>query len=185
MTGSGRSNPPTWSAIATMDKNAGAGTGRRMAISWRSTRSSTSLVVDVRPISRTNPSIWRKIRYSNRSDTAAIIPERLRAPITAGQRQVPRSGTRQDARCVAHDVGLAYALAVRVNVEAAVVAAEQGRAVLLAEKLGGALDGVVFDRARSITSPGAWRTSGRSVAAAPGDHAGFFLAAKQRSAGVG
>ena len=53
------------------------------------------LVVDVRPISRTKPSIWRKIRYRSRRDTAAIIPERLRAPITAGQRQVQGSGTPQ------------------------------------------------------------------------------------------
>jgi ribosomal subunit interface protein len=42
---------------------------RRMATSWRSTRSSMSLAEDVRHDSRTNPSTCQKIKYSNRSDT--------------------------------------------------------------------------------------------------------------------
>ena len=37
-------------------------------------RSSTSLVEDVRPISRTNPSTCRKIKYSKRSDTPGSCP---------------------------------------------------------------------------------------------------------------
>ena len=35
---------------------------RSTATSWRSTRSSTSLVADVRPISRTSPSTYEKIK---------------------------------------------------------------------------------------------------------------------------
>jgi hypothetical protein len=46
-------------------------------------------------VSWASPSKCWQIRYSNRSDTAAIIPERSRALITAGQRQVRRSVTRQ------------------------------------------------------------------------------------------
>ena len=51
------------------------------------------MVADVRPISRTNPSTWRKIKYSNRSDTPGSCPTsdhrwsatqaRLLAPHTA------------------------------------------------------------------------------------------------------
>ena len=37
---------------------------RRTATSWHSTTSSTSLVADVRPISRTSPITCRKIKYS-------------------------------------------------------------------------------------------------------------------------
>src|SRR3954463_2384972 len=37
-------------------------------------RSSTTSVEDVRPICRTSPSTCRKIRYSSRSDTPAIMP---------------------------------------------------------------------------------------------------------------
>jgi hypothetical protein len=47
---------------------------RSAATSWRSTTSSTSLVVDVRPRSKSSPSRCRKIRYSRRSDTAEIMP---------------------------------------------------------------------------------------------------------------
>jgi len=46
----------------------------RMATSCRSTRSSTSLVADVRPISSTRPSTCQKIKYSNRSDTLGSCP---------------------------------------------------------------------------------------------------------------
>jgi hypothetical protein len=59
---------------------------------WRSTRSSTSLVEDVRPISRASPSTCRKMKYSNRSDTLdhdptsdhrwSAIQARLLAPHT-------------------------------------------------------------------------------------------------------
>jgi hypothetical protein len=38
---------------------------RRMATSWRSTRSSMSFAENVRPISRTNSSTCPKIKYSN------------------------------------------------------------------------------------------------------------------------
>jgi hypothetical protein len=44
------------------------------------------LVEDVRPIRRTSPSIRTKISHSRRSDTASIMPNRRRLPITAGQR---------------------------------------------------------------------------------------------------
>jgi hypothetical protein len=47
---------------------------RKMATSCRSTRSSTSLVTEVRPISRTSPSTCQKIKYSNRSDTPGSCP---------------------------------------------------------------------------------------------------------------
>ena len=47
---------------------------RRTATSWRSTRSSTSLVKDVRPSSRTSPSTCRKIKYSSRNDTPGSCP---------------------------------------------------------------------------------------------------------------
>jgi hypothetical protein len=47
---------------------------RRTATSCRSTRSSTSLVVDVRPVNRTSPSTCRKIKYSNRSGTLRSCP---------------------------------------------------------------------------------------------------------------
>jgi hypothetical protein len=33
-----------------------------------------SLVADVRPIRRTSPSTWRKIKYSSRSDTPRSCP---------------------------------------------------------------------------------------------------------------
>ena len=42
---------------------------RKTATSCRRTRSSTPLVEEVRPISRTNPSTCQKIKCSNRSDT--------------------------------------------------------------------------------------------------------------------
>ena len=47
----------------------GLSRGRR-----RSTRSSTSLVEDGRPISRTSPSTCQKIKYNNRSDTRGSCP---------------------------------------------------------------------------------------------------------------
>src|SRR6185295_2487913 len=47
---------------------------RRTVTSCRSTRSSTSLVEEVRPISRTSPSTRRKIKYSSRSDTPGSCP---------------------------------------------------------------------------------------------------------------
>jgi hypothetical protein len=50
-------------------------------------------VEDVRPISRTSPSTFWKIRYSSRSDTVTIMPGMRCPPITAGQRHVPHSGT--------------------------------------------------------------------------------------------
>ena len=59
---------------------------RSTATSCRSTSSSTSLVEDVRPSSRTSPSTCWKIRYNSRSDTAAIIPtsENPRSPLVSG-----------------------------------------------------------------------------------------------------
>src|SRR3954453_149590 len=76
---------------------------RRMATSWRSTRSSMSLVVDVRPIRRTNPSTWRRIKYSNRNDTSRSCPTsdhrwsatqaRLLAPHTLAVPDRPRHPT--------------------------------------------------------------------------------------------
>jgi hypothetical protein len=45
-----------------------------MATSWRSTRSSTSLVVEARAIRRTSPSTCQKIKYNNRSDTLGSCP---------------------------------------------------------------------------------------------------------------
>jgi len=53
---------------------------RSTATSCRSTRSSTSLA-DARNASRTSPSTFRKIRYSSRSDTAAIMPNPWATPI--------------------------------------------------------------------------------------------------------
>jgi hypothetical protein len=47
---------------------------RKTATSCRSTRSSTSLVTDVRLISRTSPSTCQEIKYSNRSDTLGSCP---------------------------------------------------------------------------------------------------------------
>jgi hypothetical protein len=70
-----------------------AGSGVGTATSCRSTNSSTSLAEVLRPSSKTSLSIWRKIRYSSRSDTAAIIPDHRRRPIPAGQHHVRRSGT--------------------------------------------------------------------------------------------
>ena len=49
----------------------------------------------VRPSSMTKPRTCRKHRYSSRSDTAATMPDRRTALITAGQRRVPSSGTPQ------------------------------------------------------------------------------------------
>lgn len=49
----------------------------------------------VRPSSMIKPRTCRKHRYSSRSDTAAIMPDRRTALITAGQRCVPSSGTPQ------------------------------------------------------------------------------------------
>ena len=47
---------------------------RRTATSWRSTRSSMSLLEDVRHDSRTSPSTCQKIKYSIRSDTSGGCP---------------------------------------------------------------------------------------------------------------
>ena len=45
------------------------------ATSCRNTNNSTSLAEVLRPSSKTSLSIWRKIRYSRRSDTTAIMPD--------------------------------------------------------------------------------------------------------------
>src|SRR4051812_15138678 len=42
-----------------------------------------------------SPSTCWKTRYSSRSDMAAIMPNRWRPSITAGQQRAPRSGTPQ------------------------------------------------------------------------------------------
>src|SRR4051794_8083348 len=55
---------------------------RSTATSWRNSSSSTSLVDALRPNSKTSLSTCRKIRYSNRSDTAGSCPTTR----TAGQR---------------------------------------------------------------------------------------------------
>ena len=80
---------------------------RSTATSWRSTRSSTSLVEDERLSSRISPSTCRKIRYDNRSDTAAIMPGCLMSSITAGQRPCPTSGTPQALARTADDLAKA------------------------------------------------------------------------------
>jgi hypothetical protein len=51
-----------------------------------------SLVLDVRAISRSSPSMCWKIRYKSRNDTAKIMPGRRGSSITAGQRHVHHSG---------------------------------------------------------------------------------------------
>jgi hypothetical protein len=43
--------------------------------SCRNTNNSTSLADVLRPSSKTSLSIWRKIKYSSRSDTAVIMPD--------------------------------------------------------------------------------------------------------------
>ena len=70
---------------------------RSTATSWRNTSSSTFLDDDRRPIIRIRPSTCRKIRYSSRSDTMAIMPDRRGSPITAGQQGWPSFGTPQAA----------------------------------------------------------------------------------------
>jgi hypothetical protein len=55
------------------------------------------LVEDERPSSRISPSTCRKIKYNNRSDTAVILPEHRRQPITAGHGRARPSGTPQGA----------------------------------------------------------------------------------------
>jgi len=75
---------------------------RSTATSCRSTRSSTSLA-DARNASRTSPSTFRKIRYSSRSDTAAIMPNPWATPIIrpiADARRVRRR--RRPDRAVVH-----------------------------------------------------------------------------------
>src|SRR3954453_13312055 len=57
-----------------------------------STRSSTSLVEDVRPISWTNPSTCRKIKYSRRSDNAGIMSDQRSSLVSDPS---PTSGTPQ------------------------------------------------------------------------------------------
>ena len=52
-----------------------------------------SLVLDVRAISRSSPSMCWKIRCNSRNDTAKIMPGRRGSSITAGQRHVHHSGT--------------------------------------------------------------------------------------------
>jgi hypothetical protein len=49
---------------------------RSTATSCRNTNNSTSLADVLRPSSKTSLSIWRKIKYSSRSDTAVIMPDR-------------------------------------------------------------------------------------------------------------
>jgi hypothetical protein len=68
---------------------------RSTATSWRRTSSSTSLVADVRPSSRSSPSTCWKIRCNILNDTAEIMHGRCRSPITAGQRHVQHCGTPQ------------------------------------------------------------------------------------------
>ena len=72
----------------------------------------------MRPSSTTRPSTCRKIRYSSRSDIAAIMPDRWRPPITAGQRRradvlEPHRATERGSRlylagCSAHVVRLLH-----------------------------------------------------------------------------
>jgi len=69
---------------------------RRTATSCRNTSSSTSFDEAARPVSRASPSTCWKIRYNSRSVTAAIMPDRWRAPINAGQQRVPCFRTPQD-----------------------------------------------------------------------------------------
>jgi hypothetical protein len=81
---------------------------RSTATSCRSTRSSTSLVADVRPSSRTSPSTCRKIKYSNRSDTLGSCPTldyywsatqaRLLAPHRASRARSPSRVSRPRSR---------------------------------------------------------------------------------------
>jgi hypothetical protein len=54
-----------------------------------------SLVEDGRPSSKTSLSTCRKSRYSSRSDTTTIMPDRRRPPSTAAQQRARRSGTPQ------------------------------------------------------------------------------------------
>jgi hypothetical protein len=85
--------------------------GRRMATSWRSTRSSMSLAVDVRHDSRTNPSTCPKINYSNRGDTPESMsdrrspligdPARLLAPTRSARHDRVRPWTRPGSACPA------------------------------------------------------------------------------------
>ena len=94
--------PPDRAAKTARSAQSSRGLGlvrRSTATSCRSTSSSTSLVEDLRPSSRTSPSTCWKIRYSSRSDTAAIMPVRRRRPITAGQGRAPSSGTPHADRC--------------------------------------------------------------------------------------
>ena len=85
---SARGNRRTRAANTTRSAQSIRGRGlvrRRTATSWRSTRSSTSFVADARPISRTNPSTWRKISTA----TATTRRDHARPAITAGQRPRP------------------------------------------------------------------------------------------------
>ena len=56
--------------------------------------------------------LW-KIRYSNRSDTATIMPGLWRPPIASGQRHAPHSGTPQ-----ASLIGLGLAVALSYGLTA-------------------------------------------------------------------
>jgi len=47
------------------------------------------------PAAETSLSTCRRSRYNSRSDTAVIMPDRRRPPITAAQQRVRRSGTPQ------------------------------------------------------------------------------------------
>jgi hypothetical protein len=73
---------------------------RRMATSWRSTRSSTSLAADARPSSRTNPSTCRKSSTAN----ATTRRDHVRPAITAGQR--PRANFWHPAGAASGSAGL-------------------------------------------------------------------------------
>ena len=65
---------------------------RRMATSWRSTRSSMSFVADVRPISRTNPSTRQKIKYTKPRRHVGIMSDQ-QSPLVSDP--APSSGTPQ------------------------------------------------------------------------------------------
>jgi hypothetical protein len=55
------------------------------------------LLRELTPVSMSSPSTCWKTRYSSRSDMVAIMPNRWRPSINAGQQRAPRSGTRQVA----------------------------------------------------------------------------------------
>jgi hypothetical protein len=68
---------------------------RSTATSCRNTGDSSSSDDAVRPTRKIRPSARTKIRYSGRSDTAAIVRDHPRSLITAGQQSGHSSGTPQ------------------------------------------------------------------------------------------